>query len=261
MTERKKEDAEMTKPVILGLVAGAILVGLSGVAKEISIPQEALLGGNVVIAESGSFYEKGRDGELVPREFQAWPGDHGWRSADWFDVRIEADRGDVLVLAPGTYTSDVWIFVAGITVTTQPNAAAAAEIWGTVEIDADAVTLDRIAVIGAKKGNSSGHGIEINRERINRITVRNCRVEGNEWMGIHVIGPRGEITELRVENCRVVNNGSFGIEAQAVRSLVITGCTVTGNSQGVHIGSHVDAVEMHDNVITGNRDANVYRKE
>ena len=261
VTERKKEDGEMTKPVILGLVAGAIVVGLTGMGKEIPIPQEAMLGGNVVIAETGSFYEKGRDGELVPRIFQAWPGDHGLRSADWFDVRIETDRGDVIVLAPGTYTADVWIFAPGITVTTQPNAATTAEIWGTVEIDADGVILDRIAVTGPRKNNSSGHGIELNRELINRITIRNCRVEGNEWMGIHVIGPRGEIIELRVENCHVVDNGSFGIEAQSVRTLVITGCTITGNSEGVHIGSNVETVEMLDNVITGNRDANVYKKE
>ena len=251
----------MANRLILGLVAGVIVLGLTGMGKEIPIPQEAMLGGKVVIAETGSFYEKGKDGELVPREFQAWPGDHGWRSADWFDVRIEADRGDVIVLAPGTHTADVWIFAPAITITTQPNAEATAEIWGTVEIDADSVTLDSIAVIGPRKDNSSGHGIEVNRELINHITIRNCRVEGNEWMGIHVIGPRGEILELRVENCHVVDNGSFGIEAQSVRTLVITGCTITGNSEGVHVGSNVETVKMHDNVITGNRDADVYRKE
>ena len=245
--------------VLVGIAC--TLVGVVGCGKQIHIPGDVQVFEHVIIAETGSFYEKGRDGELVPREFQAWPGDHGWRSADWFDVRIEADRGDVIVLAPSLHKFDLWVFSPAITITTQPNAETTAEIWGTVEIDADDVTLDRIAVTGPRKDNSSGHGIEVNRELINRIIIRNCRIEANEWMGIHVIGPRGEITELRVENCHVVDNGSFGIEAQSVRTLVITGCTITGNSEGVHVGSNVKTVEMHDNVITGNRDADVYRKE
>ncbi len=249
----------MVRRLILGLVAGAIVLGLAGMGKEISVPREAMLSGNVVIAEW--FYKKGKDGELIPREFQAWPGDHGVRSADWFDVRIEADPDDVLALSPGLYKADVWIFTPDLTVTTQSEGEKIAEIRGTVEIDADSVTLDSIAVIGPRKPHCSGHGIEINRELINRIVIRNCRVEGNEWMGIHVVGVRGEINELRVENCHVLNNGSFGIEAQSVRKLVIIGCTISGNSEGVHVGSHVDQVEMRDNTIFGNRIADVYRKD
>lgn len=249
----------MAKRLILGLVVGAIILSLAGMGKEILIPQEAILSGNVVIAEW--FYTEGKDGEPVPREFQAWPGKGGLRSADWFDVRTEVDRGDVLVLAPGLYKADVWIFTPGLTVTTDPDTDKIAEIWGTVEIDADNVTLDRIAVTGPQKGFSSGHGIEVNRELIDRVTIRNCRIERNEWMGIHVIGVRGEINELRVENCHVINNGSFGIEAQSVAKLIITGCTISGNSEGVHVGSNVEQVEMRDNTIFGNRIADVYRKD
>ncbi|HUT87192.1 MAG TPA: right-handed parallel beta-helix repeat-containing protein, partial [Candidatus Heimdallarchaeota archaeon] len=216
---------------------------------------------------TGSFYEKGRDGELVPREFQAWPGDHGWRSADWFDVRIEADRGDVIVLAPGMYTADVWVFAPGVTVTTDPAAEMLGQIHGTVEIDADRVTLDRIGVIGPKKDNSSGHGIEVNRELISHITIRNCRSAENEWTGIHIIGPRGTIDELRVEDCELVHNGMDGMDAQSVVNLIITGCTITDNGWdfehgvGVRIGSFVEHVEMHDNRIWGNRLTDVYQKE
>jgi len=223
--------------------------------------------GHVIIAETGSFYETGRDGKLVPVEFQAWPGDHGWRSADWFDVRIEADHGDVIVLAPGLHKFDLWVFSPEITITSDPNAEEIAEIWGTVEIDADGVTLDRIAVIGPKKDNSSGHGIEVNRELINRITIRNCRSAENEWTGIHIIGPRGTIDELRVEDCELVHNGMDGMDAQFVVNLIITGCTITDNGWdfehgvGVRIASSVEHVEMFDNVITGNREADVYRKE
>jgi len=251
----------MRQSLILVLVGIACaLVGVAGCGKQIHIPGDVEVFGHVIIAETGLFYEKGRDGELVPVEFQAWPGDHGWRSADWFDVRIEADRDDVIVLAPSLHKFDLWVFSPAITITTQPNAETTAEIWGTVEIDADGVTLDRIGVIGPKKGNSSGHGIEINPKVVKFVTVRNCLIKNNEWYGIHVLGP-GDIIELRVENCEVIDNGSFGIEAQSVRTLVITGCTITGNSEGVHVGSNVQAVEMLDNVITGNREANVYRKE
>ncbi|MCK4356881.1 right-handed parallel beta-helix repeat-containing protein, partial [Candidatus Bipolaricaulota bacterium] len=129
----------------------------------------------------------------------------------------------------------------------------------TVEIDADGIILNRIAVTGPRKHYSSGHGIEVNREVVDRITIRNCLVEDNEWMGIHVIGPRGEIREFRVENCEVLNNGSFGIEAQGVENLIITGCTIAENHDNGDIGSNVSNVEMSDNVIYGNG-LDVYRK-
>ena len=236
----------------------ASLIGLSVLSEEIHLPDSTPLSGTVLIAES--FYEQIRgEDELVPLEFQAWPGSSGFRDADWFNMRIEAHPGDVLILSPGQYKADLWVFAPGITITTEPDAEEMAEIWGTVEIDADGIILNRIAVTGPRKHYSSGHGIEVNREVVDRITIRNCLVEDNEWMGIHVIGPRGEIREFRVENCEVLNNGSFGIEAQGVENLIITGCTVTGNKEGVHIGSNVSNVEMSDNVIYGNG-LDVYRK-
>lgn len=237
----------------------ASLIGLSVLSEEIHLPDSTPLSGTILIAES--FYEQIRgEDELVPLEFQAWPGSSGFRDADWFNMCIEAHPGDVLILSPGQYKADLWVFAPGITITTEPDAEEMAEIWGTVEIDADGIILDRIAVTGPRKHYSSGHGIEVNREVVDRITIRNCLVEDNEWMGIHVIGPRGEIREFRVEHCEVLNNGSFGIEVQGVENLIITGCTITGNSEGVHIGSNVLNVEMSDNVIYGNRLVDVYQK-
>jgi len=237
----------------------SLLIGFSALPREVHLSDSTPLSGTVLIAES--FYEQIRgEDELVPLEFQAWPGSSGFRDADWFNMRIEAHPGDVLILSPGQYKADLWVFVSGITITTEPDVEEMAEIWGTVEIDADGIILDRIAVTGPRKHYSSGHGIEVNREVVNRITIRNCLVEDNEWMGIHVIGPRGEIREFRVEDCEVLNNASFGIEVQSVENLIITGCTITGNSEGVHIGSNVLNVEMSDNVISGNRLVDVYQK-
>ena len=241
-------------------IVGCIFASLIALSEEIYLPGSTPLSGTVLIAES--FYEQIRgEDELVPLEFQAWPGSSGFRDADWFNVRIEAHPGDVFVLSPGQYKADLWIFTPGITITTEPDEEGMAEIWGTVEIDADGIILDRIAVTGPRKHYSSGHGIEVNREVVDRITIRNCLVEDNEWMGIHVIGPRGEIREFRVENWEVLNNRSFGIEVQSVKNLIITGCTITGNSEGVHIGSNVLNVEMSDNVIYGNHLVDVYRKD
>jgi nitrous oxidase accessory protein NosD len=244
--------------VIMGCIF-ASLIGLSALSEEIHLPDSTPLSGTVLIAES--FYEqvKGED-DPVPIQFEAWQNGV-MRPSDWFDVRIEAHPGDVIILASRLYTADLWVFVSGITITTEPDEEEMAEIWGTVEIDADGIILDRIAVTGSRKNNSSGHGIEVNREVVDRITIRNCLVEDNEWMGIHVIGPRGEIREFRVENCEVLNNGSFGIEVQGIENLTITGCTVTGNSEGVHIGSNVLNIEMSDNAIYGNRLVDVYQKD
>lgn len=251
--------------IIIGFfVLSVILSGAIALAAEIHLPGDTRLFGNVLIAEQ--FYETvtvhGHE-EQVPLPYRVWPGKNGMRDSDYFDVRIEAHPGDVIMLAAGTHKFDVWIYTPGITITTDPATEGKADIWGTVEVDADNVILDGIEVTGPRKterGLSSGHGIEINREHVNKITIRNCVVKENEWMGIHVIGARGEIEELRVENSQIVDNGSFGIECQTVKNLIITGCTITGNLEGVHIGSYVDNVMLEDNVITGNRETDIYRK-
>ncbi len=242
---------------LLATIVVASVFGLLVLGAEIRIPADAPFTGTVLIAES--FY-KIVDNEKVPLEVAVWQGANGVRNTEWFDTRIEAHPGDVIVLAPGQYKADVWILAPQITVTTEAGTDEMADIWGTVEIDADGVTLAHIAVTGPRKDSSSGHGIEINRELVDTITIRDCRIEGNDWMGIHVIGPRGRISEMRIENCIVRDNKSFGIEAQSVDLLVITGCKITENDQGIHIGSNINSVVLEGNLITGNRSADVFRK-
>jgi hypothetical protein len=231
------------------------LIPVSALAREIHLPAEGALSGQVVIADW--FYRVEKD-VVVPREFQAWPGEHGRRSSDWFTARIEAHPGDVIILSPGVYKADVWVYTPSLSILTDPSAEGTAEIWGTLEIDADRVILDGIAVTGARKEGSSGHGIEINREVVKRMTIRNCRSEKNEWTGIHLIGPRGEIEELRVENCRIVENGLDGLDAQSIAHLVVSDCVITGNGAkndvgvGVRIGSFMGTVEITGSKISEN---------
>ena len=240
-----------------------LLIGFSALSEEIHLPDSTPLSGTVLIAES--FYEqvKGED-DPVPLQFEAWP--RKMKPSDWFNVCIEAHPGDVIVLSPGQYKADLWVFAPGITITTEPDAEEMAEIWGTVEIDADGIILDRITVTGPRKNSSSGHGIEVNRGAVDRITIRNCRSADNEWTGIHIIGAHGTIAELRVENCELKRNGMDGMDARYVVNLIITGCTITDNGWdfadgvGVRIERYVEHVEMHDNVISGNRSADVYQK-
>jgi len=244
--------------VLLGLgVAG-------GVARTIHLPAEAPIAGTVLIAES--FTEKiGR--EIVPREFPAWPGSHGIRPATWFNVTIEAHPGDVIVLAPGAYEAEIWIFTPHVTVRTDPDADELAWIHGTVEVDADHVVLERLGVTNAADPTTSGHGIEINRQFVNYVTLRECHLEGNRWTGIHMIGATGTIQELRIENCRMIGNGMDGMDSTSTVQLIVTGCTITNNGRdlatgvGIRIGSNVQHVELTDNVIENNRFANVQQKE
>jgi len=249
----------------LALSTLCISVGLLSLADEIHLPDVTPLSGDVVIADW--FYKEVSKNVVIPREFSAWPGELGLRDSDWYDVRIEAHPGDVIVLSPGTYHMALWVFTPGITITTEEGAEEQAMIHGTVEIDADRVTVDNIAVVGERMYLRSGHGIEVNREVIDRIAIRNCRVEGNDWTGIHIIGPHGEIDELRIEDCQAIENGIDGVDSQHVNHLIITGCTITGNGWhydggvGVRIGNCVINVEMHDNIITQNRFADVYHKE
>lgn len=260
----------MRKTIFVIFLVSILGAGALGTAEVIHVPADIAIHGNVLIAEQ--FYKtetiNGQE-EQVPLPYRVWPGPMGMRNSNYFDVRLEAHPGDVIMLAAGKYRCDVWVYTPGVTITTDPQTTGMADIWGTVEIDADDVTLDGIAVTGPRKtdrGLSSGHGIELNREVINKITIRNCRSADNDWTGIHIIGPRGEIDKLRVENCQLVNNGMDGMDAQSVHHLIITGCTITGNGRhfdhgvGVRIGSFVDQVTMKNNVIENNRFANVYRK-
>ncbi len=258
----------MTKTILgvfLAVIIGAAVVGAAAV---IHIPADIAIHGNVLIAEQ--FYKtvtvNGRE-EQVPLPYRVWPGPVGMKDADYFDVHVKAHPGDVIMLAAGKYKCDIWVYTPGVTITTDPTATSMADIWGTVEIDADNVTLDGIAVTGPRKNDSSGHGIELNREHINTVTIRNCRSADNDWTGIHIIGARGEIDVLRVENCQLVDNGMDGMDAQSVHHLIITGCTITGNGRhfdhgvGVRIGMFVDQITMKDNIIKDNRFANVYEEE
>jgi len=235
-----------------------------GLGDQIYLSNEVLTAGKVLIADS--LYEEESDDEIVPRMFQVWPGDNGLRSSDWFTVCIKANPGDVIVLAPGLYRFDLWVFTPQLTITSQGATDGPAEIWGTVQIEADGVILDRIAITGPRKAGSSGHGVEIDREVVDRVLIRGCRIEKNDWTGIHLIGPRGEIDKLQVKDCQLLENGMDGMDATCVDKLIISGCTIANNGwnfehgAGVRIGSYVQNVVMQNNRIFGNRFADVSRK-
>jgi Right handed beta helix region len=247
------------------LMAAVILLiaGQLAVAREIYIPQDVLLSGNVLIAEEFTEYS---DGDLIPIAFPVWPGERGLRPSSWFNVLIEVHPGDVLILAPGEYEAQLWIFTPQITIMTDPESAELAVIRGTIEIDADRVTLERIGVTNSSRSSDSGHGIEINGALLDYVTIRECRSYNNRWTGIHMIGVGGWITEMRVENCELVDNGMDGMDAHLMDLLIITGCTITGNGWdqsngvGVRIGISVLKIEMENNLIEANRYADVYRK-
>jgi len=241
--------------VWLAVVAGTF--GLSGACADVRVEN---VSGRVIIAPE--FYRETRDG-TVPLEFPAYPGDSGIKSADWFDARITAHPGDTILLEGGVYDMALWIFTPDVRIVTAPGSERRAAIQGTLEIDADNVVIEGIDVIGphAHRYHSGGHGIEINRVFVNRILIKDCRIERNDWMGIHVIGARGEIEEIRVVDCIVADNGSFGVEAQSVRRLIIENCTITGNREGVHAGSQVGELIILDSRISGNRDHDVWKKE
>jgi hypothetical protein len=216
----------------------------------------------VLIAEA---FARMSGDEVVPIEFPAWPGNKGMRPSTWFTVRIEAHPGDVLVLAPGDYAAQIWIFTSDLTMRTDPEAAQPAVIRGTIEVDADRVLLERLAVTTSSDLGASGHGIEVNRSRVRLITIRDCSSSGNRWTGIHIIGASGTIDEMRVERCILQNNGMDGMDATSTRRLVVLGCTITGNGWdlatgvGIRIGHFVDDVQLLDNVVADNRYADVYR--
>jgi len=248
------------------LVAGTILlvVGQLALAREIRVPQEVQLGGSVLIAEQFGEYI---NDEWVPIEFPAWPGERGLRPSSWFNVLIEAHPGDVLILAPGAYQAQLWIFAPQITIMTDPEYAELAVIQGTIEIDADRVLLERIGVTNSALPGDSGHGIEINRNRVDYITIRQCRSYGNRWTGIHMIGVSGRIIEMRVEDCELVDNGMDGMDANWMNSLIVTGCTITGNGWdlangvGIRIGSNVQMVELESNIVANNRSEDIYQSK
>jgi len=251
----------MKKLVVV--VAYVLMIANLGVARDIWLPEEGAIVGNVLIAER---FMEGEGDDAVPIDFPAW-GEKTLRPSTWFDVQIEAHPGDVIVIEPGFYEAQVWIFVPNVTVMTAPEAEDLAVIRGTIEVDADRVTLERIGVTNSSNPRDSGHGIEVNGDLLDVITIRQCRSFGNRWTGIHMIGVRGTIREMRVEECELVDNGMDGMDTKSIRYLIVTGCTITGNGWdlaagvGLRIGRYVQTVELEDNTIAGNRFADVYRKE
>jgi len=248
------------------LIVGTILlvVGQLALAREIRVPLDIQLSGSVLIAEQFVEYS---DDEWIPIEFPAWPGEQGLRPSSWFSVLIEAHAGDVLILAPGEYQAQLWIFTPQITVMTDPESAELAVIQGTIEIDADRVTLERIGVTNSPLSGTSGHGIEVNGKLLDYVTIRQCRSSRNRWTGIHMIGTRGRIVEMRVENCELIDNGMDGMDANNIIHLIVTGCTITGNGwdlangAGIRIGSYVQIVELENNIVTDNRSEDIYQRE
>ena len=243
-----------------------LLVAVPSMAREIRLPDEALLTGTVLIAER--FVEiVGREKEEIPLEFPVWPGDRGLRPSTWFATLVEAHPGDTITISPGAYTAQIWIFTDGVTIRTDPEAEELAWIRGTVEVDADGVLLERIGVTDSGDQRDSGHGFEVHRDLVGRVTFRSCRAEGNRWTGIHIVGSTGSIQELRVEDCVLVDNGIDGMDASLTLSLIVIGCTITGNGWdqangvGVRIGHSVGQIELSGNTIESNRSANVYYAE
>ncbi|MDD5646813.1 MAG: right-handed parallel beta-helix repeat-containing protein [Candidatus Bipolaricaulis sp.] len=247
-----------------GVVVAALVALIAGFAeaREIRLPDEAPLVGNVLVAEA---FTRTVAGEVEPIDYPAWPGSHGMKPSTWFTVRIEAHPGDVLVLATGDYDAEIWIFTPEVTVRTDPAATGYAVIRGTIEVDADRVTLERLSVTASLDPTSSGHGIEVNRDFVRSIAILDCSSSDNPWTGIHIIGAAGTIEELRVERCTLRNNGMDGMDSVSVRRLVVVGCTITANGWnlstgvGIRVGRLVESLELVDNVVTGNRYADVYR--
>jgi hypothetical protein len=252
----------MTQRASLVLAGMVAVLAVCAEAREIRLPNEVALTGNVLIAES---FTRTVDNETVPLEFPVWPGDAGIRPATWFAVCIEAHPGDVLILAPGDYEAQLWIFTPRVTLRTDPAAADLAVIRGTIEVDADGVLLERLAVTLSSVSGASGHGIEVNRVFVRTITIQDCSSSHNPWTGIHIVGATGEIAELRVERCTLNDNGMDGMDSTSVRRLVVVGCTITGNGWGlstgvgIRISRFVESVELADNVVSDNRFADVYR--
>lgn len=75
---------------------------------------------------------------------------------------------------------------------------------------------------------------------------------------------RGAIAEMRVEDYELVDNG---MDAKSISHLIVTGCTLIGNGWGLatgvglRIGGYTQTVELEDNTITGDRFADIYRRE
>ncbi len=172
---------------------------------------------------------------------------------------------ELLTLAPGDYEAQLWIFTPRVTLRTDPANPDLAVIRGTIEVDADGVVLDRVAVTASSVAGTSGHGIEVNRVFVRTITIRDCSSSQNPWTGIHIVGATGAIDEMRVERCTLKDNGMDGMDSTSVRRLVVIGCTVTGNGWGLatgvgmRISRFVESVELVDNIVADNRFADVYR--
>ena len=152
------------------------------------------------------FYEQVDRDTVVPRTFEVYQGVMKDADAAFINAKVVAQPGDVIILAPGDYTVNLWVFTEGVIVQTADDADSLAAIHGSLEIDADRVTLERLAVV-----DSEAHGIEINRERVRVVTIRGCRSENNAWIGIHLMSAPNFSTRsaAATRSCAGVSRGCF----------------------------------------------------
>lgn len=145
--------------------------------------------------------------------------------------------GPTVISSPGTY------------VLAKDIAGGSPAIW----VQSSGVTIDGNG--HTIRGGGGGYGILVNKdsETLRDVTIRDVRLEG--WnCGLYFKG----ISDSRAEGVTAVSNGKAGINLRTTSGTTVTGCTVSGNEQGILLWQDCDDNTIANNTATDNDDAGIY---
>jgi hypothetical protein len=182
----------------------------------------------------------GKEGiELVtpPLAVAAGPVQNETKGVQYSHIRHavqDAQKGDVIVVAPGVYRESVFFNGKAVTIRSQdpcdPAVVAATIIEGITEAVAFAGGEDANSVLAGFTITGATRGIFC---QASSPTIRNCRIVENVEAGIKL----GENCNPTIVNCVIAGNGGDGIEMSAPRVgrvipqnyATIAHCTIVGN--------------------------------
>jgi len=186
------------------------------------------------------------------------------------DAIDAADRGDVILVSPGTYTEDLAIYDSLTVKSTGGAGVTTIEGKANLDVDYDQATIVFGGVNAGFTVTGGPEGFYIDVESWSQVTVQGNIIDGCSGDGINTSGSGVScFSSLFILDNEITNNGENGVDLAAVRdfsSADVRGNTITGNaSYGVYlypddagaVANH-SAVAIVDNEINDNGADGIY---
>jgi hypothetical protein len=175
-------------------------------------------------------------------------------------ITIDGTGTQASILASGT--TGVIINAAGITVNLRNlsiNGAGTTAGSGVRILNAGAVNIDNVAIIGFAGTGTVGRGVSIETAVANvRVTVNNSLIYNNGNHGIASVPTAGNVL-LNVHNCRIYKGGNSAVNVRQNTKATISYCDLSNHSLGAGLSIEQSTAEaMISNTVISNNATGVF---